>query len=125
MNVCKPPQIMQYPKKRLIVSRFDLVSFLLVIETGTLCNYKDTIVADGAFLVVDNCTTVYCEGDNLRYESKNCRSTVCEDPVKIEGECCEFCPYCKYTLIWELKITLYKRESLVLIQMRYYFLKTI
>ena len=46
--------------------------------------------------MVDECTTCECDNSTVRCAIKSCGQIWCDDPIKLEGLCCEVCPQCKF-----------------------------
>ena len=61
------------------------------------CSYRGTAILHGESLLIDECTTCYCDNSTVKCDITACAHTWCDEPLKLEGQCCEPCPYCKYT----------------------------
>ncbi len=69
------------------------------------CAYRGYILFHSDERVIDECTTCSCDNGTVRCNIRSCQPTFCHEPLTDPEECCDFCPFCKFGLIENLKIS--------------------
>ena len=68
--------------------------FIQLLSTGT-CQAGDITIQAGERVQVDDCKICFCRGTETLCDIRSCPPPSCENPVKIDGECCEVCETCQ------------------------------
>ncbi|XP_072045330.1 uncharacterized protein [Amphiura filiformis] len=64
------------------------------------CYFRGTRILHGGELVIDECTTCYCDNSTVKCDIKSCQPTFCDEPIVDPALCCDLCPY--YVPVWKV-----------------------
>ena len=63
------------------------------MPADSACELEGQAIRMGERVKVDDCRICFCRGSEALCDIRSCPTLSCENPVKIEGECCETCTY--------------------------------
>ena len=71
--------------------------YIRLLSTGppVTCQAGNITIHEGERVQVDDCRICFCRGTQTLCDIRSCPPPSCENPVKIDGECCEVCQTCQ------------------------------